>query len=92
MQDLIKREDAINLIRNIAKESNNISANHVISALKDGIDRVEYRGKWSDGKGIGEKENIRTCSACGVRQTVTYYDGKVMFRYCPYCGAKMYES
>ena len=34
-------------------------------------------------------ENTRECSACHVTQSVTVFEGKVMYNYCPYCGAKM---
>ena len=34
-------------------------------------------------------EHTRKCSACNITQTVTTYRGKVNFKYCPYCGAKM---
>lgn len=34
-------------------------------------------------------EKTRTCSVCGITQTVNVYQGKVMFNYCPYCGADM---
>lgn len=38
------------------------------------------------------KGNIRECSVCHVTQSVTVYDGKVMFKFCPYCGMKVLES
>ena len=31
----------------------------------------------------------RTCSCCHMTQTVNVYDNKVMFKYCPCCGARM---
>ena len=40
---------------------------------------------------IGDGGTTRTCSHCYITQTVNVYDGKVMFNYCPYCGAKMVE-
>ena len=45
-------------------------------------------GKWEIYK-IGDGGLVRTCSNCLITQTVNVYNGKVMFRYCPYCGAKM---
>lgn len=41
--------------------------------------------------GIGEDNTTRTCSSCNMTQTVNIYDGKVMFKYCPYCGARMVD-
>lgn len=45
-------------------------------------------GKWGIMK-MGDGERVRTCSSCLISQSVNVYKGKVMFRYCPYCGAKM---
>lgn len=44
--------------------------------------------KWLN-NGIGEGATTRTCSCCRVTQTVNIYNDKVMFKYCPYCGARM---
>lgn len=45
------------------------------------------RGKWK--KEYWHSEYTRECSVCHVTQTVTTYRGKVNFKFCPYCGAKM---
>ncbi len=45
-------------------------------------------GKW-ECKKIGDGGTTRTCSNCNITQTVNVYNNKVMFKYCPYCGAKM---
>lgn len=50
--------------------------------------RKQGEGTWEIRK-IGDGGTTRTCSNCLITQTVTIYNGKVMFRYCPYCGAKM---
>ena len=47
--------------------------------------------KWNN-NGIGESGTTRTCSHCHITQTVNIYNGKVMFKYCPYCGAKMVDA
>lgn len=47
--------------------------------------------KWNN-NGIGEGGTTRTCSQCNITQTVTIYDGKVTFKYCPYCGARMVDA
>ena len=44
-------------------------------------------GKWI--KKYWHTENTRECSACHVTQSVTVVGDKVMYKYCPYCGAKM---
>jgi hypothetical protein len=54
---------------------------------EDGWHRRE-KGDWSTKK-IGDGGTTRTCSNCLITQTVNIYNGKVMFRYCPYCGAEM---
>ena len=50
--------------------------------------RKQGEGEWKILK-MGDGEKVRTCSVCLISQTVNVYKGKVMFRYCPYCGAKM---
>lgn len=32
------------------------------------------------------------CTNCDVPQTVTVYNGKIQFNFCPYCGADMREE
>lgn len=44
-------------------------------------------GKWEEDHWCGEK--ARRCSVCHITQTVNVYKGKVMYQYCPYCGADM---
>ena len=53
--------------------------------------RLEREGEWKTMK-IGDGEKVRTCSSCLVSQSVNVYKGKVMFRYCPYCGARMIKE
>ena len=55
--------------------------------IDDGWHKQE-KGNWSIKK-IGDGGTTRTCSNCLITQTVNVYNGKVMFRYCPYCGAEM---
>ena len=50
--------------------------------------RKQSNGEWKISK-IGDGGKVRTCSNCHISQTVNVYNGKVMFKYCPYCGAKM---
>ena len=50
--------------------------------------RKQSKGEWKILK-MGDGEKVRTCSACLISQTINVYKGKVMFRYCPYCGANM---
>jgi hypothetical protein len=54
-------------------------------------------GKWMDGSVFLWKSkdesakgfHTATCSNCRITQSVNVYRGKIKFRYCPYCGAKM---
>ncbi len=53
-------------------------------------------GRWMDGKyfPFTPKKGTQgfqtaTCSRCNITQSVNTYREKVMFNYCPYCGAKM---
>ncbi len=50
--------------------------------------RKQSEGEWEISK-MGDGGTIRTCSNCHISQTVNVYNGKVMFKYCPYCGARM---
>ncbi len=50
--------------------------------------RKQSEGKWGIIK-IGDGEKVRTCTNCYISQSVNVYNGKVMFNYCPYCGASM---
>ena len=51
-------------------------------------ERLRSNGEWTISK-IGDGGKTRTCSNCHISQTVNVYKNKVMFNYCPYCGAKM---
>lgn len=57
---------------------------------RQGYDQIikQNEGDWKIRK-IGDGGTTRTCSNCNISQTVNVYNGKVMFKYCPYCGAKM---
>lgn len=52
------------------------------------IESLRSKGEWTISK-MGDGEKVRTCSNCHISQTVNVYKNKVMFNYCPYCGAKM---
>lgn len=54
---------------------------------EDGWHR-DAEGRWEIAK-IGDGGTTRTCSNCFISQTVNVYNDKVMFKYCPYCGARM---
>ena len=50
-------------------------------------DVVEVKhGEWEF---FANDSRTYTCSNCHITQTVNVFNGKVMFDYCPYCGAKM---
>ena len=58
--------------------------------------REVKHGKWMDGKYFRfvpkkgtQGFQTATCSRCNITQSVDTYQEKVMFNYCPYCGAKM---
>lgn len=55
--------------------------------LDDAVDYKPKKGKWI--KAYWHGNTIRECSTCHVTQTVNIFKGKVMFKYCPYCGASM---
>lgn len=46
--------------------------------------------QWLD-KNIDKGGSTATCSSCRMTQTVNVYDGKITYRFCPYCGAKMVD-
>lgn len=101
MSDYIKREDAINEIRAIlpyrkykdGKYELLCKKSEAIALIKTmpSADVVERKyGEWEiDWWQEGHK--VRTCSYCKRSQTVNLFNGKVMFNFCPYCGADMRE-
>ena len=64
----------------------------LISEVAEVLAEAGYRrlieGHW-DIKQIGDGGTTRTCSNCHISQTVNVYNGNVMFKFCPYCGARM---
>lgn len=46
----------------------------------------QAEGRWQR---YAHNSTTCTCSNCHITQTVNIYNDKVMFKYCPYCGAKM---
>lgn len=65
-----------------------VNSEGVTRELYDDGYRKRSEGEWKILK-MGDGEKVRTCSACNISQTVNVYKGKVMFMFCPYCGAKM---
>lgn len=49
----------------------------------------EKEGKWEVRFPYKDTNKVRRCSNCGITQSVNIYEGKVKFKFCPYCGAKM---
>lgn len=47
------------------------------------------KGEWQVRFPYDDTDKARTCSNCKITQSVNVYDGKVRFRFCPYCGAEM---
>ena len=71
------------------KEHDGVTLQSIIDKVPT-ADVVEVKhGKWIR-YGINSKSC--TCSNCNITQTVNIYNDKVMFNYCPYCGAKMKRS
>ena len=54
------------------------------------VNTKRKKGKWI--KEYWNSEHTRKCSECNITQTVTTYMGKVIFNYCPYCGADMRDE
>lgn len=87
------------------KKELNIANLHsgIVDALQNIVEEIPAadvqevkHGKWMDGKYfpfIPKKGTqgfqTATCSRCNITQSVNTYQEKVMFNYCPYCGAKM---
>lgn len=67
---------------------NYCKARHLATIIYNAGYRKQREGEWKILK-MGDGEKVRTCSACYISQTVNVYKGKVMFMFCPYCGAKM---
>lgn len=87
MEDLIRRDDAI-------------QATEWEEPTRPKLSDIRYRiinipaaepkqGEWQVRFPYKDTGKTRTCSNCNITQTVNVYEGKVRFRFCPYCGAKM---
>lgn len=64
-------------------------ANKVIDRIKStptaDVQEVKH-GEW---EWFAHNSKTFTCSNCHITQTVNVYNDKIMFNYCPYCGARM---
>ena len=92
-EDAVSREAAINVIISFFKLTDyNESAYAVRTVLGDlpPVTPKQRTGYWI--KKFWHGENTRECSVCHVTQSVTVHEGKVMFKFCPYCGMKMMEG
>lgn len=91
--------DCVSLVKWIKTQINPYGKPTEKNAYEFGLDAIRYienvptadvqevkHGEW---KPFAYNINGRTCSNCHISQSVTVYNGKVMFKYCPYCGAKM---
>lgn len=100
-EDVIRREDVINLVHDLAQPCDDnldwdISADEMIDGIKSlpsvtpqpKIGRWIRRDQWSEGVGMGENYGYYyQCSECEeiIQGGYTKCDSK----YCPNCGAKM---
>lgn len=88
----ISKEKIQTVIENCFNAERNIATIHDAfergfrAGMQEDVQPVVH-GKWEEDHWCGEK--ARRCSVCHITQTVNVYKGKVMYQYCPYCGAKM---
>mgnify|MGYP007104062393 CR=1 FL=1 len=83
-------EKAIDVIMHmLANTPTNVKEDEALGMAVGALHASKQKGAWSNGNHIGESERVRTCSNCRITQTVNTHKGKVMFRYCPYCGSEM---
>ena len=102
MNDYIKRQDVIEVVRDILKNPNcpiSIAATieRVLMEIPSSNVREDVQGKWSR-HGFSEDGDLRdTCSVCGHsfyehlkvrRLPMRHYHG-CGWKYCPNCGARM---
>ena len=74
MSDYIKREDALNALRE-----------YPVTKLKTAIRRLPSADVAPVRHGRWEKNDDYTCSLCGYRMVI----GDGAYNYCPNCGARM---
>lgn len=101
MPEYIERENAMQFVKKHMTEVNKENTIRIVSEVYEmatrhatdylrfipAADVVEVKhGKWQH---FNHNSKARTCSVCNISQTVNVYNNKVMFNYCPYCGAKM---
>ena len=58
-------------------------------------DRISERKKSPTGRWIkdwGSSDTTYRCSNCNITQTITIFEKKPQFKYCPYCGTPMLDE
>ena len=88
MKEYIERDAAIAFLENMAASRYLIQCFENKERFPAADVAPVVHGEWEIKK-IGDGGTTRTCSNCNITQTVNIYNNEVMFRYCPYCGAKM---
>lgn len=96
-------EDILNALKIFGDNARDVTLEYSIHKStvlfkSEGEYQKVIHAKWTNGcfyptyKPREDKKNgLQTayCANCGITQTVNTYNGKVQFKFCPYCGAKM---
>ena len=75
----------LNYLANNYKEINRICINGKMYETTD-----RKTGRWI--KSWGSSSTTYKCSNCNITQTVTVFENKPQFKFCPYCGTQMFEK
>ena len=93
MDELVKAEMEEFDLADFTECEFNTTQCKLIARKIESVPTVEPKqGEWQVRFPYKDTGKIRTCSNCNVTQTVNVYEGKVRFRFCPYCGARMKRS
>ena len=85
MDDLISRQAAIDAIDKFFAKQYTLKYGERV--LKN-VPSAERRGRWKPFD-LTWGRSVYTCTACGDSFEVPTECGKPMYKFCPYCGAKM---
>ncbi len=99
---LISRDEAVSILQDMYDRADSVHEStdgddwawEEMKALQFAIDTIEERkeGRWIDTDYINLQLDtyLASCSECGYQMNV--HNNRGYFKYCPNCGAKMYED
>lgn len=93
MSDLISREQALKAINRLCENNPKLIDTWLVNSLEDIIEELpsaEKTGKWKPFD-LTYGRNIYFCTACNNASEVPTSMGEPVYKFCPWCGARMVE-